>query len=354
MFCAKSNEKVENRIKIPKKRFIFSSILIVDIKYNCIEWQGKIKDRKLGLDIKEQSEIICVKFDNEIIKRKVMNSLKTVFLMTTMMVLFLLVGGALGGETGLIIAFVFSLALNFGSYWFSDKIVLKMYRAKEIQRADNPRLYDSVAMLAEKAQLPMPKVYIADNPTPNAFATGRNPANAAVAVTSGILRILDQKELEGVLAHELAHVKHRDILISTITATLVGTITFIARMAGWAMIFGGGRDRDSGSAISSLVLLILSPIVAVLIQLAISRSREFGADQGGAEISGQPLALAGALNKLQMGNNQIPMRNAGTSSAHMFIVNPFSGKSMMKLFSTHPPVEERIKRLQEIAAGRRL
>ena len=281
-----------------------------------------------------------------------MNSLKTVFLMTLMMVLFLLVGSALGGETGLIIAFVFSLALNFGSYWFSDKIVLKMYRAKEVKREDNPRLYDSVAMLAEKANLPMPKVYIADNPTPNAFATGRNPDNAAVAVTSGILRILDQKELEGVLAHELAHIKNRDILVSTITATLVGTITFLARMAGYAMLFGG-RDRDSGQAVTSLVLLILSPIVAVLIQLAISRSREYMADEGGANICGQPLALAGALGKLQSANKQIPMRNADTSSAHMFIVSPFAGKSMMKLFSTHPPVEERIKRLQEIAAGRR-
>lgn len=281
-----------------------------------------------------------------------MNSLKTVFLMTLMMVLFLIVGSALGGETGLIIAFVFSLALNFGSYWFSDKIVLKMYRAKEVKREDNPRLYDSVAMLAEKANLPMPKVYIADNPTPNAFATGRNPDNAAVAVTSGILRILDQKELEGVLAHELAHIKNRDILIGTITATLVGTITFLARMAGYAMLFGG-RDRDSGQAVTSLVLLILSPIVAVLIQLAISRSREYVADEGGANICGQPLALAGALGKLQSANKQIPMRNADTSSAHMFIVSPFAGKSMMKLFSTHPPVEERIKRLQEIAAGRR-
>lgn len=281
-----------------------------------------------------------------------MNSLKTVFLMTLMMVLFLIVGSALGGETGLIIAFVFSLALNFGSYWFSDKIVLKMYRAKEIQREDNPRLYDSVAMLAEKANLPMPKVYIADNPTPNAFATGRNPDNAAVAVTSGILRILDQKELEGVLAHELAHIKNRDILIGTITATLVGTITFLARMAGYAMLFGG-RDRDSGQTVTSLVLLILSPIVAVLIQLAISRSREYMADEGGASICGQPLALAGALGKLQSANKQIPMRNADTSSAHMFIVSPFAGKSMMKIFSTHPPVEERIKRLQEIAAGRR-
>ncbi len=281
-----------------------------------------------------------------------MNSLKTVFLMTLMMVLFLIVGGALGGETGLIIAFIFSLTLNFGSYWFSDKIVLKMYRAKEVTREQNPRLYDTVAKLADQAQLPMPRVYIAENPTPNAFATGRNPDNGAVAVTTGILRILNQQELEGVLAHELAHIKNRDILISTIAATLVGTITFIARMAGWAMLFGG-RDEDSGSAVSSLVLLILSPIVAMLIQMAISRSREYMADAGGAKICGQPLALAGALNKLQSANKQIPMRNAETSSAHMFIVNPFSGKSMMKMFSTHPPVEERIKRLQEIAAGRR-
>lgn len=281
-----------------------------------------------------------------------MNSFKTVFLMTLMMVLFLIVGEVLGGETGLIIAFVFSLVLNFGSYWFSDKIVLKMYKAREIKREDNPRLYDTVAMLADKAQLPIPKVYIAANPTPNAFATGRNLENAAVAVTTGILRILDQNELAGVIAHELTHVKNRDILISTITATLVGTITFLARMAGWAMLFGG-RDEDSGSAISSLVLLILSPIIAVLIQLAISRSREFMADEGGAHISGQPLALAGALSKLNAASKQIPMRNAETSTAHMFIVNPFSGKSMMKLFSTHPPVEERIKRLQEIEAGRR-
>jgi len=281
-----------------------------------------------------------------------MNSLKTVFLMTLMMVLFLVVGEVLGGQTGLIIAFVFSLILNFGSYWFSDKIVLKMYRAHEIQREDNPRLYDTVAVLAEKAQLPMPKVYIADNPTPNAFATGRNPENAAVAVTTGILKILDQNELGGVIGHELTHVKNRDILISTITATLVGTITFLARIAGWAMLFGG-RDEDIGNAISSLILLILSPIIAVLIQLAISRSREFMADEGGAKISGQPLALAGALNKLNAASKQIPMRNAETSTAHMFIVSPFSGRSMMKLFSTHPPVEERIKRLQEIEAGRR-
>ena len=282
-----------------------------------------------------------------------MNSLKTVFLMTAMMVLLLLVGSLVGGENGLIIAFVFSLGLNFVSYWFSDKIVLAMYRAKEITRDANPAFFDMVASLAEKAMLPMPRVYIIENPTPNAFATGRNPNNAAVAATTGIIQILNKEELAGVISHELSHVKNRDILVSTITATLVGTITFVARMAGYAAMFGGGRDRDDGEGLSSLVLMILAPVIAVLIQLAISRSREYMADEGGAGISGNPLALASALGKLTIGNQRIPMRNAGASSAHMFIVNPFSGKSLMKIFSTHPPIEERIKRLEEIAAGRR-
>ncbi|MFH1195192.1 MAG: zinc metalloprotease HtpX [bacterium] len=282
-----------------------------------------------------------------------MNSLKTVFLMTLMMVLLLLVGSLVGGENGLIIAFIFSLGLNFVSYWFSDKIVLAMYRAKEITREANPAFYDLVARMAEKAMLPMPRVYIIENPTPNAFATGRNPNNAAVAATTGIIQILNKEELAGVISHELTHVKNRDILVSTITATLVGTITFVARMAGYAAMFGGGRDRDDGKGLSSLVLMILAPVIAVLIQLAISRSREYMADEGGAEISGNPLALASALGKLTIGNQRIPMKNAGTSSAHMFIVNPFSGKAFMKIFSTHPPIEERIKRLEEIAAGRR-
>ncbi|MCF8261623.1 MAG: zinc metalloprotease HtpX [Melioribacteraceae bacterium] len=280
-----------------------------------------------------------------------MNSVKTVFLMTVMMVLFLLVGQFLGGQTGLIIAFIFSIALNFSSYWFSDKIVLKMYKAVEVDRSKFPGLYDSVEKLTKNAGLPMPKVYVMDNPTPNAFATGRNPQNSAVAVTTGILKVLNKAEMEGVIAHELAHIKNRDILISSITATLVGTITFVARMAGWAMMFGG-RDED-GDGIEGLVLLILSPIVAVLLQLAISRSREYGADAGGAAISGSPLSLASALNKLSLASQQIPMRNAETSSAHMFIVNPLSGKSLSKLFSTHPPMEERIKRLQEIENGKR-
>lgn len=283
-----------------------------------------------------------------------MNSMKTVFLMTAMMVLFILVGSALGGETGMMIAFAISLAMNFGSYWFSDKIVLSMYRAKEVSRSQYPELYDIVEKLSLKAMLPMPKVYLMNNPAPNAFATGRNPNNAAVAVTTGLLEILNRDEITGVISHELTHVKNRDILVGTIAATLVGTITFIARLAGWAFMFGGGsRDRDDGAGISSLILIILSPIIAVLIQLAISRSREYMADEGGAAISGQPLALASALNKLSQVSKRIPMRNAGTSSAHMFIVNPLSVKSFTKLFSTHPPIEERISRLQEIAQGRR-
>ncbi len=283
-----------------------------------------------------------------------MNGFKTAILMTVMMVLFILVGNLIGGESGMMVAFLISLAMNFGSYWFSDKIVLKMYRAQEVTREQYPQLYDSVENLAMKAEMPMPKVYVMENPTPNAFATGRNPQHSAVAVTTGILNLLKKDELEGVISHELTHVKNRDILVGTIAATLVGTITFIARMAGWAAMFSGGRDsRDRGNVFSDLALIIIAPIAAMLIQMAISRSREFMADEGGAQISGNPLALASALNKLQQGNKLIPMTNAGTSSSHMFIVNPLSGKSLMKLFSTHPPIEERIARLQEIAAGRR-
>lgn len=280
-----------------------------------------------------------------------MNAMKTTILMTLMMVLFIIVGSLIGGESGMMIAFVISLALNFGSYWFSDKIVLRMYGAKQVNRQEAPELYDIVEDLSQKAMLPMPKVYIMNNNTPNAFATGRNPQNGAVAVTTGIMRMLNRDELEGVIAHELAHIKNRDILVSTIAATLVGTITFIARMAGWAALFGGRDERD-GSLFADLALMILAPIVAVLIQLAISRSREFGADKGGSEISGKPLALASALGKLASGNEHVPMRNADSASAHMFIVNPLKGKGLTKLFSTHPATEERIKRLNDIAAGR--
>ncbi|MEW6004430.1 MAG: zinc metalloprotease HtpX [Stygiobacter sp.] len=282
-----------------------------------------------------------------------MNGFKTVILMTAMMVLFILVGRIIGGEQGMMYAFIISLAMNFGSYWFSDKIVLTMYGAHQVTREESPELYDIVEKLASKAELPMPKVYIMNNPTPNAFATGRNPNNSAVAVTTGIMSMLNKEELEGVISHELTHIKNRDILVSTIAATLVGTITYIVQ---FAMFFGGGRRSDreeGGNVFVDLLLLIIAPIAAMLIQMAISRSREYMADEGGAMISGKPLALASALNKLQHGNDVIPMRNANQSSAHMFIVNPLHGGGLMKLFSTHPPIEERIERLKEIAAGRR-
>lgn len=281
-----------------------------------------------------------------------MNTLKTVFLMSVMMGLFLLVGGLLGGKTGLIIAFVFALAMNFGSYWYSDKIVLKMYRAKEVTPDSAPKFYNLVAELAQNAGLPMPKVYVINDPTPNAFATGRDPEHAAVAATTGILQGLNNDELAGVISHELAHVKHRDILTGTIAATMVGTITFLAQMAGWAMMFSGrgGSSRDN-DGLAGLFLIILSPIAATLLQLAISRSREFAADEGGAKISGKPLALASALEKISGANQVKPVNNVGPATAHMFIVNPLRGGGVMKLFSTHPAMEERVRRLQEIAKG---
>ena len=267
-----------------------------------------------------------------------------------MMVLLLAIGSALGGRSGLVIAFVFSLLMNFFAYWFSDKIVLAMYRAKEVTEAEAPKLYSMVKRLATRAGLPMPKLYIIPSMTPNAFATGRNPQNAAVAVTEGIMKLLNDDELEGVLGHELAHVKHRDILTATIVATMVGAITFLARMAQWSLIFfGGSRDRENNANwIAELVLIIVAPIAAVLIQLAISRAREFAADEGGAKISGKPLALANALRKLERGVETIPME-ARPETAHMFIVNPLRGEGILKLFSTHPPISERVKRLEKLA-----
>lgn len=278
-----------------------------------------------------------------------MNTLKTVFLMTLMMVLFIFAGNLLGGTTGMTIALIFSLALNFGSYWFSDKIVLSMYRAKEVTMESAPKFYSLVERLAKNANLPMPKVYIINDPTPNAFATGRNPQNAAVAATTGILQGLTNDELAGVIAHELAHIKNRDILTGTIAATLVGTITYIAQMAGWAMIFAGRSDDDEGGGLGSLLLLILAPIAATLLQLAISRSREFAADKDGAGIAGNPLSLASALSKISRANQLKQVNNLSPSTAHMFIVNPFKGGLIAKLFSTHPPVEERIRRLRILA-----
>ena len=275
-----------------------------------------------------------------------MNAVKTVFLMTLMMVLFLFVGNLLGGNTGMTIALVFSLIMNFGSYWFSDKIVLKMYRAKEVNRETAPKFYDMVERLSKQANLPMPKVYLINDPTPNAFATGRNPEHAAVAATTGILQGLSNEELAGVMAHELAHVKHRDTLISTIAATLVGSITYIAQMAGWVFMFGRSDDDSPGSGIGGLVLLVLSPILAMLIQMAISRSREFAADRGGAEFTGNPLGLASALQKISRGNQLKPVNHSNPTTAHIFIINPLRGGGISKLFSTHPSTEERIKRLQ--------
>lgn len=278
-----------------------------------------------------------------------MNTLKTVFLMTLMMVLFIFVGNLLGGRSGMTVAFMFALAMNFGAYWFSDKVVLAMYKAKEVNGDSAPKLYGLVQELSQRASLPMPRVYVIENPTPNAFATGRDPKHAAVAVTTGILKILNTEELAGVIGHELAHVKHRDILIGTIAATFVGTITFVAQMASWAMMFGRGNSDDDDSGLASLFLMIVAPIAATLLQLAISRSREYVADEGGAEISGVPLALASALEKLSMQNQAHPIMDAKPATAHMFIVNPLRGGGLMKLFSTHPSMEERVSRLRQLA-----
>ena len=284
-----------------------------------------------------------------------MNTLKTAFLMTALTVILVLAGGALGRQQGLVIALFLAIVMNFFSYWFSDRIVLRMYRAREISRAEDPELYDIVAELAERAGLPMPKVYICPQNTPNAFATGRNPKHAAIAVTQGIRRILNREELAGVLGHELAHVEHRDILIGSIAAIIAGAITFLAYMARWAMIFGGigGGNRDSsgeGNFLATLILIIVAPIAAMLIQMAISRSREYAADARGAKISGNPLGLASALKKLQVANRQLPMQ-ANPSTAHMFIMNPLSTRGIQNLFSTHPLTEERIARLEAMAGS---
>jgi heat shock protein HtpX len=284
-----------------------------------------------------------------------MNTLKTTFLLTLMTVLLIFAGGAIGGQGGMLLALVLAGVMNFVSYWFSDKIVLAMYGAKEVTEADSPDFYGLVRQLADRAGLPMPRVYIIPSDTPNAFATGRNPQHAAVAATAGILRILSREELMGVMAHELSHVKHRDILISTIAATVAGAITYLAHMAQWAAIFGGGRDRDGegGGILGMLVMAIVAPLAALLIQMAISRSREYEADKGGAEVSGNPLYLAGALRKLEMANRQLPMQEATPASAHMFIVNPLTGGGLMSLFSTHPPMEERVRRLESMVYGTR-
>jgi heat shock protein HtpX len=282
-----------------------------------------------------------------------MNTIKTVVLLTFLTVLLVFVGGAIGGRSGMIIAFGMALVMNFVSYWFSDKIVLSMYHAQPVTEAQAPDLYGSVRRLSQKAGLPMPKVYIIPEQALNAFATGRNPEHGVVAVTEGIMRTLSRDELEGVLAHELSHIKHRDILTGTIVATIAGAISMLAQMAHWAMLFGGGRrdDDEGGSPIVALVMMIVAPIAAMLVQMAISRTREYEADKGGAQIAGNPYGLVNALQKLEQAKQVVPMHDAKPATAHMFIVNPLTGGGLMKLFSTHPPIEERVKRLRELARG---
>ncbi|MGO8989747.1 MAG: zinc metalloprotease HtpX [bacterium] len=279
-----------------------------------------------------------------------MNQFKTFLLMLVLTGLFILVGTAIGGRSGAVYAFIFAALMNFFAYWFSDKIVLRMYRAQPVSQSEAPELYQIVAELVNKASLPMPKVYIIENDTPNAFATGRNPEHAAVAVTSGILRILSKEELMGVIGHELTHIQHRDILISSIAATIAGAISMLASMARWGAIFGFGRsdnDERGGNILFVLLFTMVASIAAMLIQMAISRSREYLADEGGAHLS-NPLSLAKALGKLEIAAQRIPM-NANPSTAHMFIVNPLRGGGVLSLFSTHPPIEERIARLEEMA-----
>jgi heat shock protein HtpX len=280
-----------------------------------------------------------------------MNTLKTAFLLTLLTLLLVFIGQLVGGKSGMMIALVFAAVMNLGAYWFSDKIVLAMYRAKPITESDNPLLYSLIRRTATEAGLPMPKVYIIPTQTPNAFATGRNPKHAAVAVTAGILKILDEDELEGVISHEMAHVRNRDILTGSIVATIAGAISMLAYMAQWGAILGefGGRDSENrGGGLGLLVMAIVAPLAALLIQMAISRSREYAADQSGAKISHKPLALANALRKLEYAGRRMPLE-ANPSTAHLFIVNPLSGKGMANLFSTHPPIEERVARLESMA-----
>lgn len=280
------------------------------------------------------------------------NHLRTTFLLAVMTVFLVILGNLLGGRQGMIIAFIFAVGMNFFSYWFSDKIVLRRYRASEVSAAEAPEIYRIVQNLTQQAGLPMPRVFVIPKDTPNAFATGRNPQHAAVAVTRGLLQIMDHDEVTGVLAHELAHVKNRDILIGSIAATMAGAIMMIANMARFAAIFGGGRS-DSGrgmGGIGALLMSIIAPIGAMVIQMAISRSREYLADATGAKFAGHSEGLARALEKLGTYSRRIPM-DASPNTAHMFIVNPLSGRSMMRLFSTHPPLEQRIARLRGLHGG---
>jgi heat shock protein HtpX len=278
------------------------------------------------------------------------NVFKTALLLAVLTAMLVVLGGAIGGRQGMLIAFILALVMNFASYWWSDRIVLTMYRAQPITEAQAPGLHGMVRRLAAKAGVPMPRVYLIPSDQPNAFATGRNPEHAVVAVTEGIMRVLDDDELEGVLAHELAHVVNRDILISTIAATLAGAITYLAHMAQWAAFFGGSRhdDDDAPSPIAMIAMAMIAPIAAMLVQMAVSRSREFQADATGARLAGRTWGLS--REKLEMASRTVPMA-ANPATAHLFIVNPLSGRALMRLFSTHPPMEERIARLRAMRLG---
>ncbi len=282
------------------------------------------------------------------------NNFKTFVLLAALTAL--VVGGAavMGGRTGLLVGVLLAVGMNFAGYWFSDKIALKFSGAQEVSAAESPELFRVIGNLAQRANLPMPRVYVTPDWTPNAFATGRDPEHAAVAVTQGILQVLNHDELEGVLAHELAHVKNRDILISSVAAMLAGVLTQLAHMLQWAMMFGGNRDDEEGPGLAgTIAMMVVAPIAASLVQMAISRSREFEADRVGAQICGRPMALANALIKLEQAAYQQPMAHANPATAHMYIVNPFAGAGsmLMKLFSTHPATEERVRRLQAMATG---
>ena len=284
------------------------------------------------------------------------NTLKTFILLAGMTALLMAIGSAIGGKNGLMIALVFAGLMNFVGYWFSDKIALSMSGAQQVSESEAPDLHRMVRELCRRAELPMPRLYVIPSATPNAFATGRNPEHSAVAVTSGIMNILSRDELEGVVAHELSHIKNRDILISSVAAMIAGAISQLAHMAQWAMMFGGmSRDRDEdsggGGLLGGLAMMIVGPIAAMLIQMAISRSREYQADATGAEICGRPLSLANALLKLENGNHRFPM-DVNPAQAQMYIVNPLTAGGIAKLFSTHPPMAERVKRLQDLAYHR--
>lgn len=280
-----------------------------------------------------------------------MNGLKTALLLGLMTALVLGIGNLVGGRQGMMFAFVIAAIMNFVSYWFSDKIVLALYRAQPVDQSQAPELYSIVQGLAQRMNMPLPRLYVIPTDAPNAFATGRNPEHAAVAVTEGIMRLLNREELEGVLAHELSHVSNRDILISSVAATLAGAIMMIARIAQFSMWFGGGgRDNDrGGNPIGLLLMAILAPIAAMLIQLAISRSREYAADESGARVIGHGAGLASALEKLQYASKRMPLQ-ADPSTAHLFIVKPFTGSTLLELFSTHPPLEKRIEKLRQLPA----